>query len=350
MHSVLDYQDVIWAYRLCLDREPESDQVIREWAAHAQSRAGLIGALVLSAEYTSRNAPLRSPSWHYQSSFDAIGLISKYAKSALVPSPAHVTNFLGVKIRPEFLPGILAGRAGTVEKPPIPDNWHADIAEWGSCLRALDLSGDRFVLLELGCGWGCWMNNLGVAAKSAGKRIRVLGIEADQEHLRYAERALADNGISPAEYGLTLGIAGKSGDFALFPKIASGIDWGGAAVFDPTAAQLEEARASGRFIPIPVIDIEKLIEDEPRIDFLHVDIQGAELELLAELAGLLRRKMRYVFIGTHSKQIEAGLFDLFSSDPVWKLEMERAATFRLVDGRPQIAGDGIQAWRNSALD
>jgi len=344
-------EDVVWAYRLCLGREPESEKVIESWIKDAGTRQALVQSIIASDEFKSRNAPTdQSPFWHYQSSFDAIEVINRYANKSVHPSPNYVTNFLGVKIRPNFFPSILTGLGGTVQPVPIPANWHADIAEWASCLRALDLTSDRFVMLELGCGWGCWMNNLGVAAKAAGKKIKLFGIEADQDHFRYAEFALSDNGILKNEYVLTHGIAGKSGSLALFPRIESGINWGGAAIFNPSDAQLKDSLSSGRFVRIPIVDISALIKGEMKLDLLHIDIQGAELELLTEIFDLLCDKVRYAFIGTHSKQIEGGLFDLFTSRGNWKLEMERAAIFRLDDGRPIVTGDGVQAWRNCSFD
>jgi FkbM family methyltransferase len=348
---MLEREDVVWAYRLCLGREPESEKAIEHWIRNAETRQALVQAVIVSAEFKSRSAPTeQSPFWHYHSSFDALETIKKHANTSIHPSPSHVTNFLGVRIRPDFFPSILSGLGGTVQPVPIPANWHADIAEWASCLRALDLSGDRFVMLELGCGWGCWMNNLGVAAKAAGKKIRLFGIEADQEHFSYAQLALSDNGITQNEYVLTHGIAGKSGSVALFPKVESGINWGGAAIFNPSRTELRDADKSGRYVRVPIVDIAALIRAEKTVDLLHVDIQGAELDLLTEIFDLLCGKVRYVFIGTHSKQIEGGLFDLFTSRGAWKLEMERAAIFRLTDGRPVVTGDGVQAWRNSSLD
>jgi hypothetical protein len=291
-----------------------------------------------------------SPFWHYISAFDAIGTINKYAKNEINPSPYHATNFLGVKIRLEFYPNILAELIGTVEPPPIPANWHADIAEWASCLRSVDLSGDRFVMLELGCGWGCWMNNLGVAAKSVGKEVKLYGIEGDQESLRFARLALNDNGITEKEFSLSHGIASKAGGFALFPKVGTEGGGGGFAIFNPNEQQLRDAADSGKYVHLPILDIKALIKDERILDFMHVDIQGAELDLLTELFDLLCEKVRYIFIGTHSKQIEGGLFDLFMRKNVWKMEMERPARFILIDGRPVVRCDGVQAWRNCIFD
>lgn len=220
---MLTSEDVIWAYRLYLDREPENDNPVQNAIKNLANRKELVQAITNSKECKNKSGAINPPSpfWHYLSAFDAIGTINKYAKSQIHPSPAHVTNFLGVKTRPEFYPKILADRINTVEPPPIPANWHADIAEWASCLRSIDLSGNRFVMLELGCGWGCWMNNLGVAAKSAGKEVKLYGIEGDQQSLRFARLALKDNGITIKEFVLSHGIAGKKGSVALFPKVGT---------------------------------------------------------------------------------------------------------------------------------
>lgn len=68
---------------------------------------------------------------HYHSCFDAVEVIQKHAVDGLRPIPEFLTNFLGVKIDPMFLPELLRGREGQIEPLPIPANWHADIAEWG---------------------------------------------------------------------------------------------------------------------------------------------------------------------------------------------------------------------------
>src|SRR3546814_4193882 len=91
--------------------------------------------------------------------------MNRHAGHDRQPSPDHLTNFLGVKIAPRFFPGILDGKAGVVEPIPIPANWHADIAEWAAALRSVDLAVGTFRALELGCGWGCWLNNAGAAAR-----------------------------------------------------------------------------------------------------------------------------------------------------------------------------------------
>ncbi|KUM23413.1 hypothetical protein AU467_33615 [Mesorhizobium loti] len=114
----------------------------------------------------SEGADSGSVFFHYNCSFDAIGTINRHARTDLTAQPSYVTSFLGVRVAPKFFPGILDGKAGTIEPIPIPANWHADIAEWAAALRAVDLALERFRVVELGCGWGCWLNNTGAAARN----------------------------------------------------------------------------------------------------------------------------------------------------------------------------------------
>ena len=114
----------------------------------------------------------------------------------LPATPGYVTNFLGVRIDPAFAPEALAGKAGTVEPVPIPANWHADIAEWAAALRAVELAGDTFRMIELGCGWGCWMNNTGAAARRAGKARQPDGRGGRRRPRRVRARVAGDERLS----------------------------------------------------------------------------------------------------------------------------------------------------------
>lgn len=342
--------DVVAAYNFILGRDPDNEFVIDHWMRTVDDRASLSEAFIQSEEVQSRySRSVQSPFWHYHSSFDAEELVRRHAAPNITPSPQHFTNFLGVRMRPEIYPPVLADKLGLVEGMPLPSAWHADLSEWGSCLRALEASGDHFTILELGCGWGCWMNNMGVAAKAMGKTIKLYGVEALVDHIDFARQALADNGISQCEYELIRGIAGKASNGALFPLVESGINWGGQAYFNPSDEMIAEKVGSGQYELVPIVDLASVFADVPVIDLLHVDIQGAELDLLTEMFDFISQKVRYVFIGTHSKQIEGGLIDLFSSRDSWKMEMERGAIFKLINGRPEVTGDGVQLWRNMGV-
>lgn len=352
--SQISDEAIRWAYRLFLDREPESDQVVLEKAEHLDATDTVRQHFLQSDEYKLKqaDAPQRSqqsPFFHYASAFDPIELMHRHAAKGLQEKAGFLTNFLGVAIDPKFFPTILTGRGGQVEGIPIPANWHADIAEWGTALRAVDLAGGTFTMIELGCGWGCWMNNTGVAARATGRRVHVIGIEGDEHHLQFAYESLATNGFHADEISLHRGIASARPGFALFPRQdVPGTTWGSEPIFDATDTQRDEALASGFFDELPMVPLVELIGDHARIDLLHIDIQGGEAKLVAENLDLIGKRVAYLLIGTHSKQIEGSLYDTLLSAG-WQLEMERAAIFDLVHGAPRIRVDGVQGWRNNAL-
>lgn len=286
--------------------------------------------------------------FHYNCSFDAIGTMNGHARGDLQPHPSYVTNFLGVRISPRFFPNILDGKAGTIEPAPIPANWHADIAEWAAALRAVDLASGRFRVVELGCGWGCWLNNTGAAARHKGLAVELIGIEGDSEHVAYAHEAMAANGFSEDEFRITHGVAAPEKGVALFPVVENaGASWGSEPILNATPRQIKEASASSHYQQLDAFPLSEIVQDEP-VDLLHIDIQGGEADFIDAAIADLNRFVRYIVIGTHSRQIEGRIMSTLLSQG-WKLEMERPAIIGLPDGRPQILVDGVQGWRNAAL-
>src|SRR5678816_4489395 len=142
-------------FRAMLGREAEPSAIS---AFSGLDVEGIARGIVQSPEFVARHRKT-SPFLHYYALFDAPGLMWKYAVPDLKPRPGLVVNYLGVAVDPKFLPLVLEGMAGEVQPVPIPANWHADIAEWGAVLRSIDLAKDSFTMAELGCGWGCWINN-----------------------------------------------------------------------------------------------------------------------------------------------------------------------------------------------
>jgi hypothetical protein len=288
-----------------------------------------------------------SPFMHYQSVFDAQSLVRRHAVSGLTGTPGYLTNFLGIKAPADFLPEIICQQLGEVEAVPIPANWHADVAEWAGALRAVELARGSFAMIELGCGWGCWMNNTGIAAKRLNLDVHLIGVEGDQKHVASAGRTCALNGFEPGEITLHHGIAAARSGLALFP-IQQGVQWGGQPIFEPTEQQRELALHSGSHEELPIISLWDLCSGYEKIDLLHVDIQGGEADFVDESISFLNQNVAYLVIGTHSRQIEGRLFTTLL-DGGWHLEVERSAIINLTAVGPHIVVDGVQAWRNPML-
>ncbi|WP_338661537.1 hypothetical protein VQH23_14965 [Pararoseomonas sp. SCSIO 73927] len=296
-----------------------------------------------------RLIPRPSPFFHYNAVFDPLTVLMRHAQEGLQPRPGHVTNFLGVQVDTAVLPEILGPMAGTVEGLPNPANWHADLAEFGAALRAVELARERFTVVELGCGWGCWLNITGVAARRAGLDVALVGVEGDESHLELARKVTSVNGFTPDQLDLQHGVAAAVAGTALFPvQGVEGGNWGLEPVFGATDAQREEALRSGSHTALPMLPMSQVLAPYARVDLLHVDIQGGEVPLIEATLDLLSGKVAYLLIGTHSRPIEGRLFELLSAAG-WRLEVERPAILNMHDPVRVVTVDGVQGWRNPAL-
>jgi FkbM family methyltransferase len=313
------------------------------------SRNDIAAQLAVAQAELDNAVRVASPFSFYNTNLQAEAIMRRHAVASPQPREGYLVNFLGVAIDPKFFPAILDGRAGQVEPIPIPANWHADIAEWAAALRAVELAKKRFTMIELGCGWGCWMNNTGVAARRLGLDVRLIGIEGDPGHIEFAREACAANGFKPEEVELHHGVAGASAGVALFPRQdKAGVTWGLEPLFNPSPEALAAARASGDFDELPVVGIETLAAGHKRVDLLHVDIQGGEADLIEQSLAFLGKAVAYILIGTHSREIEGRLFTALLAAG-WVLEIERPAILAMTGDGPKVTVDGVQGWRNPAL-
>ncbi|WP_254656352.1 FkbM family methyltransferase [Jannaschia sp. CCS1] len=289
-----------------------------------------------------------SPLLHYYSDFPAISVMREFEAHGATASPGVVTNFLGVRIPSDIMPSILKSLEGQKEGFPIPGNWHADIAEWAAALLSVREAKTSYRILEVGCGWGCWLSNMGVAAKARGLKIDLIGVEGDQQNIEHAKHTLALNGIEAHEFQLTNGVASARNGVALFPILdGPGEVWGAEPIFHPDAETISKARAAGSHTELKCYTLDDLSHGKP-IDLLHVDIQGSELDFVKgnfdEISTLVKR----ILIGTHSRYLEGSL-QKFLLDQGWALEMDRPAICTNVAGKPQIAVDGVLLFRSPTM-
>ena len=237
---------------------------------------------------------------------------------------------------------------GKVEPRPAPGNWHADVAEWAGALRSVVQARDSYRIIEVGCGWGCWINNMGVAARAMDLKLDLIGIEADSDHLENARKTLELNGFAPDQYTLHHGVAGPRPGKAVFPKTTGDkISWGGKAVFYPSRRALAAYRKDPDWAILDCKPLSLLSEKQP-VDLLHIDIQGAEVEYVTGNHTDMHQYVRRVLIGTHSRIIEGELM-AFLGEKGWKLEIERPAILEINAQGTRVRIDGVQLWANPHL-
>lgn len=296
--------------------------------------------------------PIRPPHdalHHYSCEFDAYGLILSFAVVGQQPEPDLIRNFLGVKIPVKVYPPVLEAMKGQVEPVPEPGNWHADIAEWGGALRAVALAQNGlFRIVELGCGWGCWLVNTGAAARSRGLEVDLIGVEGDANHLDNAREVLEMNNFSEKDFRLNHGVAGPRSGKAIFPNPEKGsAAWGGEAIFYPDEARLAAAAQDPSVQVLDCLTLDVLSSGQV-IDLLHIDIQGGETDYVRGNMDSIEQLVRRVLIGTHSRVIEGQLMEHFQKAG-WRMEMERPVIAPLQAGNPVTLIDGVQMWANPAM-
>ncbi|WP_050604583.1 FkbM family methyltransferase [Ruegeria sp. 6PALISEP08] len=272
-------------------------------------------------------------------------LIRDFAEPDPEARDGLITNFRGVRIEPRVMPSILEPLAGSVEAIPDPGNWHADIAEWAAALLSVKEASGTYRIIELGCGWACWLNNMGFVAKKRGLNVDLIGIEGDGSHLANAERTFQLNGFNPDEFRLVNGVAASKEGIALFPKFEKAHEnWGAEPIFYPNEEILAKARAKGNYTELDCYTLENLSNGEA-VDLLHIDIQGSELDFVRNNFDSIEKLVKRVFIGTHSRYLEGALQEFFLSKG-WKIEMDRPVIHTLIQGRPQIETDGVLLFKN----
>jgi FkbM family methyltransferase len=245
--------------------------------------------------------------------------------------------------------------SGVVEGYPIPGNFHGDTLEWVGTLRSALHARKTFTMLELGAGWAPWCVIGYLAAKQCGiEKIKVMAIEGDVGHIKFIRETFAVNGISPDAGEAIHGVVGVIDGEAVFPKArdASRV-YGGTAAFsdtDKVAGAFADFTASQAGLvavveQLPCFSLATLTHDFDEVDLIHSDIQGAEANLFANTIDLVSAKVKRVVVGTHSFEIDRQLGCLFPRNG-WDLEGIVACRMTEDNGRPVVAHDGVQVWRN----
>jgi FkbM family methyltransferase len=233
--------------------------------------------------------------------------------------------------------------------PSIDDN----IFDWLVLLEAAVASKESFTMAALGAGWGRWLVTGAFAARQLGLDCRLIGVEAEPSHFKWMLEHFTDNGIEPGAHKLIEAAASGQNGRAWFYVGKPDAWYGQSLIQDPALEPLTEASETEyggeRIRLVRTIDLAAILSDHRRIDYLHLDIQGAELEVLSSAQRVLNEKVTRVLVGTHSSEIEDGLRSMFGALG-WRSQYDYPLNARLqINETEVVLGDGVQAWINPAL-
>ena len=242
----------------------------------------------------------------------------------------HMFDFVGARTRVSFKKGWekfapAAGRQTTPKYPPANEHYF----DWIATLNAVEEARGTFRMAELGAGWGPWLVRAALAARQrpAITRVELVGVEAEPAHFDWLRMHFEENGLNPDHHALLFGAASAEGGTLRFPVVE-----------DPDSnygASLRQATGSAPYIEVPGLQMSDILSKfSGPVDFMHVDIQGAEYDLLPASMADLRRHVKRIMIGTHmSGEKHDGLAALFR-EAGWREEMNfaRNATSQTIAG------------------
>lgn len=249
-------------------------------------------------------------------------------------------------------------------KFPVPDDgFHAEAIEYIALVDCLTRSRGRnsFVAVELGAGWAPWISMAGVLAHRLGiNNITLTGVEASRDRFDLMRRQLETNGLR------SHGVSTENDLFGgVFTRLFHGAIWskdgeiwfpesevddmGSAATPSDETVDYRGADSVNRVVPCR--KLQTLLTGLDTVDFMHIDIQGSEYDVLCEAIDWVSGNVRTLMIATHSRPIEGKLVDLLIGQG-WKLHREKPCR---VDWKKEcsITGktvvDGSQYWLNPDL-
>jgi FkbM family methyltransferase len=276
-----------------------------------------------------------------------------------VPTPGVFTDRLGVKVHPLNCSWI-ADSVGTAAAGPLlpEDGYLAEGIEYAALALALEWArGGSFVVGEIGAGWGPWVSAAALVCRRRGfEHVHMVALEADPIRYGQLRRHLAVNGLvsedAPAEgatWRLLQAAAGVEDGTLYWPE-GSSYDAGMQAASTPREVDYRGQQVRHR--PVRAVSLATAFEGIGTVDFLHVDIQGGEAELIPGSLPFLNSRVRCMFVGTHSRKIEGDLIELLRCEG-WALEREKPCRFNPRSAAPTLVGlthlDGGQFWRNPRL-
>lgn len=335
---MLTRDEVIWAYRLILGREPESEAMVEAQRQYNPDLATLRRGLLESQEFAASTT-----AW-LENSPNAmkldVDLLRRHAAPAreLTDGSDYCADWLGVKTNVKLL-GIPVNRH---DIPTTPDRY---CYEYASLLTVIDRVHDqkRFTMVELGAGWGPWISAAGVVCRRRKfQQINLVGVEADAGRCRLMQSHLSGNDLLDApnvKCRLFQGAAWTNDGTVYFPEIDPVKDHGAAVSVTPTVKDYRGRPLE--HIAVPAYSLPTICDGLETIDYMHWDIQGSEATLAFSASEFLDNSVRYLYIGTHNLEIEGQLIRFFYEHD-WEVLHYEPWRFRFNGAAPSFDAMGLR--------
>ena len=173
-----------------------------------------------------------------------------------------------------------------------------------------------------------------------------------------------DNGFVLDKHTLIEGAVGIRKGTAFWPQeVDSQEDWGLRPIFredvetrgsEDGSTTIADYRGNkfSNIMEVNIIPIADLLRLQSCWDFIHIDIQGDEVNVCRAAIDDLSERVKYMVIATHSRKNDGDIFELFCKAG-WILELEKPTRFKFFSNHSSLESmtthDGTQVWRNPNL-
>lgn len=299
---------------------------------------------------------------------------------------AFCINHIGARSRRKFDVNVGAGskvsdatpssirEPKTFHFPPLDNQlppFDEEYFEWIDVLEAVKASSSKFVMIELGAGYGRWMANAVAALRHIrpNSNLFLVGVEAEPTHYKWLFQNLRDNDIDPRKH-LMINAAVSARSEPVYFWTGDPDAWYGQAIADEDyvselrrnwIAQWRNNAYVGKpglldrlwrrhkhFIrKVKCVRLSEILSKvDDIVDIIDIDVQGTEFEVIAESKAVLSERVKRLHIGTHSQEIEEKLRALLPG-----LGWELTQDYGCLGERQTPYGDvtfedGVQSWIN----
>jgi len=296
--------------------------------------------------------------------------------------PLFVVNFLGAFTRKEYLPHFSVDRLVPFDsKEKIVHTEYPEYSKeyfiWIITLESIIEAKGGFTMFKLGAGYGAKLIDACIAVRRYhGKHFpcNLVGVEAEPTHFKWMQQNCIDNNIDPASQRL-INAAISEEDGSIYFTIDFPSYYGQNLVrrasnfhdiikrillflipFLRTRKILVTDYWTGKNATgvltekkVKAVSLSTLLSSFDRVDLICSDIQGAENIVFKSAKKEIHTKVKKIYIGTHSSQIEDELRALFNNLG-WKCLYDYpggrkcATPYGVINFQ-----DGVQVWLNQEM-
>jgi FkbM family methyltransferase len=201
-----------------------------------------------------------------------------------------------------------------------------------------------------------------MAARRLAKKYSLHMIEAEPQHVQWITTHMDDNDIRPSNYHVHPYLIGRrsvapfvviSPEQGMTPRTWYGQAawWGAQDSPDKSEVDYLGHKATMHDGGWGTIDVEcrplhEILANVPSIDFIDMDIQGAEADAIELSIDFLCERVKRLYIGTHTPEVEQRLRRSLESNG-WTPMLDYKVGTTVETEYGSIAfGDGVQFWIN----